>query len=407
MNVHVRHRLSRGLPSVEPDVVAVRRVAFVKLCLHAVHERNQGRVLFRRCVKPSGDEAPGHHERVAWAHRERVTDGKAELVGGDVLCCRAIEEGTVHHARLYLVTRGPPHDAVRFWMSGASFTVEVFMLVFSYGSNLLPARQKTDFQEVDKALLLDHRLAFTWPSKTWEGGTLDVRPLLGSVVHGVVAEVDDMEALDKQEGAPDAYHRVTLPVTLDDGCVEAVAVYIVSKPKSFVPPAPEYLVLVREAYGLYGFPAEALEAAASGNTSSLVHKMLFVYGTLMRGESRNALLGGRQSLPARCRGTLLDLGPYPGLVEGKGRVQGEIVEVENADDMDKLLRHLDEVEGFLGHGVDGSDYERVLIEVDVGTLERRLAWTYRWLGEPGQRIRSGSWRTRRHARTDSAGASRR
>ena len=277
---------------------------------------------------------------------------------------------------------------------------EVPMRAFSFGSNLHPDRQTTLFREVGKALLLDHSLAFTRFSKTWDGGTLDVRPLLGSVVHGVVAEVDDIEALDKQEGAPSAYHRVTLPVTLDDGRVEEVAVYIVSKPDSFVAPAEKYLAVVREAYGLHGFPAAALETAVRGETPPLLHNSLFVYGTLMSGESRNRLLGGRPAWPARCRGTLRDLGAYPGLVEGKSWVQGEIVEVENADDMDKLLRQLDEVEGFLGQGVDGSMYERVLIDVDIGSLERRSSWTYRWLGEPGKRIRSGSWRTRLHPRTD-------
>lgn len=71
---------------------------------------------------------------------------------------------------------------------------------------------------------------------------------------------------------------------------------------------------------------------------------LFVYGSLLRGEENHGVLAAAR-LVARARTvaryTLVDLGPYPALLEGGDTaVAGEIYEVE-----EELLAVLDEFEG--------------------------------------------------------------
>lgn len=61
--------------------------------------------------------------------------------------------------------------------------------------------------------------------------------------------------------------------------------------------------------------------------------LLFVYGTLMRGESAHGLLGATARFVAEAqtepRYTLLDMGEYPALMEGgTTAVRGELYEVD-------------------------------------------------------------------------------
>lgn len=71
---------------------------------------------------------------------------------------------------------------------------------------------------------------------------------------------------------------------------------------------------------------------------------IFAYGTLLAGQPNHRVLRGSRCLgPARTppRFTLLDLGPFPGLVaDGKHVVHGEIYEVD-----DDVLAALDRLEG--------------------------------------------------------------
>lgn len=110
--------------------------------------------------------------------------------------------------------------------------------------------------------------------------------------------------------------------------------------------------------------------------------LLFVYGTLMRGEPAHGLLRGSafvdcdQTVPGY---RLMDLGEYPGMAAGPtGVVHGEVFEVPGA-----LLPELDAYEG------DG--YERVAVRLASG----RTVETY-ILREDGSfpAIVSGDWRIR-------------
>jgi len=71
--------------------------------------------------------------------------------------------------------------------------------------------------------------------------------------------------------------------------------------------------------------------------------LVFVYGTLLRGMERGSILAtaGYRG-PAMLRARLFDLGDYPGIREGEGRVIGELYEVSKV-----VLDILDEIEGYL------------------------------------------------------------
>jgi gamma-glutamylcyclotransferase (GGCT)/AIG2-like uncharacterized protein YtfP len=86
---------------------------------------------------------------------------------------------------------------------------------------------------------------------------------------------------------------------------------------------------------------------------------------------------------AKVRGSLYDLGAYPGLLvnESKSPVTGEVWEVD-----DETLKELDDFES-------SSDYWRKQVEISLGA-HRRMCWTY----EPNPEsyclqtlITSGDW----------------
>lgn len=287
------------------------------------------------------------------------------------------------------------------------------MLYFGYGSNLNRADLEAwcasrghdagGIVPVARAWLPDSEVVFHYLSRTRKGGALSVRSRRGSVVPGVLFEVDaaGWRALDAKEGAPRTYARTDCVVLADDGSEVRARTYVVTPSfvrDGHVPPSDAYVRLVCEGLGAHGLPdAHVCSAARSLDTRSLV-RSLFVYGTLMRGEERHSMIASRDPVRARdasASGRLLHLGAYPGLVPCSrgGRVRGELVELHDPHD---ALHELDEVEEFLGYGRAGSLYRRVLIEARSDDGERSLAWTYRYLGaaDGAREIASGDWRAR-------------
>jgi gamma-glutamylcyclotransferase (GGCT)/AIG2-like uncharacterized protein YtfP len=127
------------------------------------------------------------------------------------------------------------------------------------------------------------------------------------------------------------------------------------------------------------------------------HKV-FVYGTLLQGEMRNPVLDASHYLgPVMADGRLIDLGRYPALVEGQGRVIGELYRVSRA-----TLQQLDRIEGHDAGNPSASLYRRASIEIRHfadGHRERVLTYRYprRANGEP---VRHGDYRRYKLERQD-------
>jgi gamma-glutamylcyclotransferase (GGCT)/AIG2-like uncharacterized protein YtfP len=99
-------------------------------------------------------------------------------------------------------------------------------------------------------------------------------------------------------------------------------------------------------------------------------ELLFAYGTLMRGYGLHAVLarGATAVGPGTVGGRLLDLGRYPGLVDGPGRVSGEVYRLHDPE----LLPVLDREEGY--------NFVRRRAIVTLAAGRRVRAWLYGYRG---------------------------
>jgi gamma-glutamylcyclotransferase (GGCT)/AIG2-like uncharacterized protein YtfP len=271
---------------------------------------------------------------------------------------------------------------------------------FAYGSNLdredwaaFCARHGADpdwLRPLGPALLPDAELVFNYRSPVRGGGALNLAPRRGQAVQGVLFEVsgEGGQALDTKEGvASGRYARSARMAILPGGATVPVQTYEVvhDRLEPHVAPTAEYLETVSRGLA----PAPLVEG-------------LFVYGTLMRGESRFAAMAAHRPqrvLLARGPGRLHETaGDYP-MMDLQGlapndTVRGEYVGVPA---LDPALEALDAVEDFAGYGHPANEYVRTLVEIDAGEGLRRLAWTYAACDRRvmGARIVSGCWRSHR------------
>ncbi len=124
--------------------------------------------------------------------------------------------------------------------------------------------------------------------------------------------------------------------------------------------------------------------------------LLFVYGSLMRGMERAAFLSSADKAgfvaTGSARGTLYDLGAFPGMKEGNNGslVHGELYELV---DPQTFFDTLDLIEGYWPEQPERSLYVRKLINVSTAAGEKS-AWAY-ILNQPFpglQPIPSGDYR---------------
>lgn len=90
----------------------------------------------------------------------------------------------------------------------------------------------------------------------------------------------------------------------------------------------------------------------------------------MRGYALHRLLAQSAAFlgPGRVRGRLVDLGGYPGLIDGRGSVKGEVYRLDDP----QLLAVLDREEGY--------NFDRRRTTVTLTRGRRARAWVYRYRG---------------------------
>lgn len=104
-------------------------------------------------------------------------------------------------------------------------------------------------------------------------------------------------------------------------------------------------------------------------------RAIFVYGTLKRGQPRERIWPHEPEniVEAFIRATLVDLGPYPAIIDGDDLVAGELWMLPPAD-IDPTLAALDAVEGYRQGRNDL--YERRVVSCSQRHGGRRDGHTY-------------------------------
>ena len=230
-------------------------------------------------------------------------------------------------------------------------------------------------------------------------------------MHGALFEVTELgwEVLDiKESVAKGCYTRIEHMAITSSGRPVPVTTYQVTprRQEGFVPPSDEYAQIVSRGLKSFGLPSAQLENAARNQPAEPDAEGVFVYGTLMRGETNHDAIrqhGPEETLRGRARGRLhATSADYPMLdiqeQHNQDVVHGEFMRFPDAG---PVLETLDEIETFGGYTSDGNEYVRTLVEVDTGHATARLAWTYvaADCSMMGERIESGCWRTHRSIRS--------
>ena len=99
---------------------------------------------------------------------------------------------------------------------------------------------------------------------------------------------------------------------------------------------------------------------------------IFIYGTLLPGLRLEAQMrGARFVAAAQVLGRLVDVGRYPGFLQGDGLVTGEVYEVDELH-----LARLDVVEDMVPGDRAASQYWREQVTVAAGQLHGQPVQTY-------------------------------
>jgi gamma-glutamylcyclotransferase len=144
------------------------------------------------------------------------------------------------------------------------------VLYFAYGSNLDEKQMRErcpGARRHARATLPGHALAFGGFSHRWGGAVASVIRKRGHEVEGLLYAIPTPEValLDRFEGSPYAYQRVTRIVVDERANRRCVQVYMQPE-EDFVrwTPAPQYFDVIQRAYLKHGFDRLALVLAIAG-----------------------------------------------------------------------------------------------------------------------------------------------
>lgn len=120
-----------------------------------------------------------------------------------------------------------------------------------------------------------------------------------------------------------------------------------------------------------------------------MHKV-FVYGSLLSGMGNHGLLSDSKKLGDTKSPEgfdMLDLGYFPGIVKGEGKVMGEVYEVD-----DNTLIRLNRLEGYREMAPESGLYNRMEIDTEFG---KAFVYVYNnhYGRSPQAIVENGDWRT--------------
>ena len=276
---------------------------------------------------------------------------------------------------------------------------------FAYGSNLniddlreYEKRKNKVFVDTINILdgiffLPDYELQFPVKSLTRKGGVLDVTPNVGHAVAGKLFEIDNWDLLDKKEGSPYFYKPIDITVIDENGKTFDAITYVVNseKQEGYQKPHEDYVRVVSEGYAdfkileKYPWAHENLISASENKQCSMID-IVFVYGTLKKGQCREQSMNeiSLGSKDEKVTAKMYNIGEFPAITLEKEEVLGEIHKVKKEQES---LESLDQIEGFVGYD-KSSLYNRILINSSQG-----ICWTYVWNRDIGSYpvIKSGNW----------------
>jgi gamma-glutamylcyclotransferase (GGCT)/AIG2-like uncharacterized protein YtfP len=237
-------------------------------------------------------------------------------------------------------------------------------LYLGYGSNLNSADLKSrsvslELKPLTKTILPDTELVFDKSSNTRKGGVLSLKTTKGAAIQAMLFEINDWPEMDKKEGG---YTRIPVvcQITNDTQVHEVIAwTYATTASVNFQEPHPEYMKVLKDGYTDHGIDYEnvikASEQKFAGYLIGTNH--IFTYGTLCRGESREAVM--RQGNPdqvgmadlfshclVECAG-----GAYPGIISDSAKgdkppyLNGDLWFYTNNRRYCELIEQLDQIEG--------------------------------------------------------------
>jgi len=141
------------------------------------------------------------------------------------------------------------------------------VLIFAYGSNLDDAQMRSrcaSAQIEARGVLANHALAFGGYSGRWGGAVASVIPERGAQVEGLLYRITppDLRELDRHEGTPYAYERISKLVTDERGRRRRAQLYR-QPADAFEPwlPHPDYFKVLLRAYDRLGFDVAPLATA--------------------------------------------------------------------------------------------------------------------------------------------------
>jgi len=169
--------------------------------------------------------------------------------------------------------------------------------------------------------------------------------------------------------------------------IEAVT-YISSKYDggSYFLPKDEYHRLIHTGLLDRNMPTIGIDLARQDIDNSDIG-FIIAYGTLKKGQLRETLMPGDFVSNGYIKGDLYDLGPYPGLIDGDGRVFCEVYSTTN---ITEDIRTLDRIEG---SDLTPPLYQRRItpVECDDGKLRYGICYFYIGDLEGATKIANGIW----------------